>query len=76
MSPLVQVVLADGVADAEEIQSILTSAGIDSQLETAVELHPISTEDAPQKVLVDESQLEAALEAIEAMSEPDELTGD
>ena len=76
MSRMVQVVLADGVADAEEIQSILTAAGIESQLEPAVEHHPAATEDAPQKVLVAESELETALEVIEAMSEPDELTGD
>jgi hypothetical protein len=73
---MVQVALAEGVADAEEIQTILAGAGIDSRLETAVDQHPGATEDAPQKVLVDEDQLESALEVIEAMSEPDELTGD
>jgi len=76
MSRLVQVALAEGVADAEEIQTILADVGIDSQLETAVDQHPAATEDTPQKVLVAESELEAALEAIEAMTEPDELTGD
>ncbi len=76
MSTMVQVALADTVADAEEIQTILAGAGIDSQLETAVELHPGATEDVPQKVLVPEGELEAALEAIEAMTEPDELVGD
>jgi hypothetical protein len=76
MTRLVQVALADGVADAEEIQTILADVGIDSQLETAVDHHPAATEDAPQKVLVAESELEAALAAIEAMTEPDELTGD
>lgn len=73
---MVQVALAEGIADAEEIQTILAGAGIDSQLETAVEHHPAATEDAPQKVLVAEDELEAAIEAIEAMTEPDELTGD
>jgi hypothetical protein len=73
---MVQVALADGIADAEELQTILAGAGIDSTLETAVDQHPDATEDAPQKVLVDESQLESALEVIEAMTEPDELTGD
>jgi hypothetical protein len=76
MTPRVQVALAETVADAEEIQSILAEAGIDSGLEAAVEHDPLGTEDVPTKVLVDETQLETALEAIEAMSEPDELVGD
>lgn len=76
MTARVQAVLAESVADAEEIQTILANAGIDSSLESAVEHDPLGTDDVPQKVLVDESQLEAALEAIEAMTEPDELTGD
>jgi hypothetical protein len=76
MTQRVQVVLAESVADAEEIQTILAGAGIDSSLETAVDHDPMGTDDVPQKVLVDESQLEAALEAIEALTEPDELTAD
>jgi hypothetical protein len=76
MTRLVQVVLAEDVTEAEEIQAILRAAGIDSELETAVEQHPSSTEDAPQKVLVEESSLEAAQFAIEAMTSPDELVGD
>jgi len=76
MTQMVQVALADGVVDAEEIQTILANAGIDAQLEPAVEHHPTSTEDTPQKVLVAESQLEEALQAIEAMTEPDEIVGD
>lgn len=76
MTRMVQVALADGVSDAEEIQTILANAGIEAELEPAVEHHPVSTEDTPQKVLVAESQLEQALEAIEAMSEPDEIVGD
>jgi hypothetical protein len=69
----VQVALAEDVTEAEEIQSLLEAAGIDSQLETAVEHHPRETEDAPQKVLVPEDQLEAAQHAIESQTEPDEL---
>ena len=76
MTELVQVALAEDVTEAEEIQEILRLAGIDSQLETAVEHHPTSTEDAPQKVLVPESSLEEALHAIEAMTDPDELSAD
>jgi hypothetical protein len=76
VTELVQVALAEDVTEAEEIQEILRLAGIDSQLETAVEHHPTSTEDAPQKVLVPESSLEEALHAIEAMTDPDELSAD
>jgi len=70
---MVQVALAEDVTEAEEIRSILREAGIESQLETAVEHHPRETEDAPQKVLVPESSLEAARQAIEAMTDPDDL---
>jgi hypothetical protein len=76
MSEMVQVALAEDVTEAEEIQEILRLAGIDSKLETAVEHHPTSTEDAPQKVLVPESELEQALHAIEAMTDPDEMAAD
>jgi hypothetical protein len=76
VTELVQVALAEDVTEAEEIRAILKQAGIDSQLETAVEHHPTSNEDAPQKVLVPESSLEEALHAIEAMTDPDELSAD
>jgi hypothetical protein len=76
MTNMVQVALAEGVTEAEEIQSILEAAGISSELETAVEHHPRETEDVPQKVLVDETELEAARHAIESMSEPDEVASD
>ena len=76
MTRMVQVALAEGVSDAEEIQAILEAAGISSELETAVEHHPRATEDAPQKVLVEEEQLEAAQHAIESMTEPDEIVSD
>ena len=61
------------IAEAEEIQAILRAAGIESELESAVEHHPHEIEDAPQKVLVPESQLEAAQDAIEALTEPGRL---
>jgi hypothetical protein len=76
VTELVQVALAESVAEAEELQSILRAAGIDAELETAVEHHPRETEDAPQKVLVPESSLEAAQHAIEALTDPDELISD
>ena len=76
MTQMVQVALAEDVAEAEEIQEILSAAGIESALETAVEHHPSAVEDAPQKVLVPESQLEQAQHAIESLTDPDELISD
>ena len=76
MTRMVQIAVAADVTEAEEIRTILTEAGIESELETAVEHHPREVEDAPQKVLVPEEDLEAAKDAIEALSEPDELIGD
>ena len=76
MTRIVQVALAEDVTEAEEIKTILRSAGIDAELESAVDHHPRETDDAPQKVLVPETSLEAAQHAIEAMTDPDELLGD
>ena len=76
MTPMVQLTVAGDVTEAEEIQEILTAAGIDSALETAVDHHPRETEDAPQKVLVPEQDLEAAQNAVEALTEPDEIVSD
>ncbi|HEV3479598.1 MAG TPA: DUF2007 domain-containing protein [Gaiellaceae bacterium] len=76
MTRMVQVAVAGDVTEAEELESILQSAGIETQLEPAVDHHPAETEDAPQKVLVPETSLEAALEAIESLTEPDELVSD
>lgn len=76
MTQMVQVALAEDVAEAEELQGILEAAGIESELETAVEHHPRAVEDAPQKVLVPESQLEEAREAIESLTDPDDLIAD
>jgi hypothetical protein len=70
------VALAEDIAEAEELQTILQRAGIASELETAVEHHPRETENAPQKVLVPEESLEAAQHAIEALTDPDELVSD
>jgi hypothetical protein len=76
MSELVQVALAEDIAEAEELQTILSQAGIASELEPAVERHPRATEDTPQKVLVPEDSFEAAQHAIEALTDPDELVSD
>ena len=65
MSGMVQVAVAGDVTEAEELQEILRAAGIESQLQGA--------QDDPLTVLVPESALEAAQDAIEAMTEPDDL---
>jgi hypothetical protein len=74
VSGLVQVALAETVAEAEELQEILRTAGIEAELESAVDHHPREIDDAPQKVLVEESDLEAARDAIESLTEPDDPT--
>ena len=73
MAGMVQVAVTRDLTEAEEIQTILRSAGIQSELEAAVEHHPTALDDAPTKVLVPETSLEAAQHAIEAMTDPDEL---
>jgi hypothetical protein len=72
---MVQLAVARNLAEAEEIQTILNSAGIESELELAVDQHPTQLADTPQKVLVAEESLENAQHAIEAMTDPDELIG-
>jgi hypothetical protein len=72
VSSLVQVALAETVAEAEELEAMLREAGIPSELESAVEHHPREVDDTPVKVLVPEDQLEAARDAIESMTEPDD----
>jgi hypothetical protein len=66
MARMVQVAVAGDVAEAEELQEILRNAGIDSQLDAP-------GPDDPLTVLVPEDSLEAAQDAIEALSEPDDL---
>jgi hypothetical protein len=63
---MVQVAVAGDVAEAEELQEILRNAGIDSELEAP-------GPDDPLTVMVPESSLEAAVDAIEALTEPDDL---
>ena len=66
MSVMVRAAIAGDIAEAEEMQEILRSAGIDSTIEQSAE------EDAVT-VLVPEADLEDAQDAIEALTEPDEL---
>jgi hypothetical protein len=76
MTQLVQVTVAADPTEAEEIQTMLHAAGISCEIEQAVEHHPTGLEDAPQRVLVSEADLEAAQEAIEALSDPEDLLGE
>lgn len=66
MSGMVQVAVAGDVAEAEELQEILRNAGIDSTIEQ-------SDEDDAVAVLVPEADLETAQDAIEALTDPDDL---
>ena len=65
---MVQVAIAGDVSEAEELLEILRTAGIESELSSAL--------DDPLTVLVPESSLEDAQNAIEAMTEPDDLISD
>jgi len=66
MNAMVQVAVAGDVAEAEELQEILRNAGIDSRIEQAPDDDAVS-------VLVPEGELETAQDAIEALTEPDDL---
>jgi ribonuclease Z len=66
MSRMIQIATAGDVTEAEELQELLRNAGIDAEVETA-------DEDDGLMVMVPESSLEAAQDAIEALSEPDDL---
>ena len=73
---LVQLTVCGDITEAEAVRTILRNAGIDSVVEPAVDHHPSGVEDAPQKVMVEAGELEAAQNAVEALSEPDDILGD
>ncbi len=66
MSGMVQAAISGDIAEAEEMQEILRNAGIDSTVEPSAGADAVS-------VLVPESDLEDAQDAIEALTEPDDL---
>ena len=72
MTSFVQVAVAGDVTEAEQLQELLTAAGVESHLEPAAEHDPEALDDPPLKVLVPESDIELARDAIESMSEADE----
>lgn len=69
MARMVQVAVAGDVAEAEEMQAILRNVGIDSELDA-------QGPDDPLTVMVPEGSLDEAKDAIEALTEPDELLGE
>jgi len=68
MTSMVRVAVAGDVTEAEEIQEILRSAGIESEIADG--------EDDSVSVLVPEASVEQAQDAIEAMTEPGDIVGD
>ncbi len=68
MTRMVQLAVAGDITEAEELQEILSSAGIESQLESA--------QDEPLTVMVPESSLDDAKDAIEALTEPDDIVAE
>ncbi len=71
MTELVQVAVAGDVAEAEELQAMLAAAGIDATLEPSVDDEGVQDPEHV-RVLVDESAVSDARDAIEALSEPDD----
>ena len=65
MARMVQVVVAGDSAEAEELQELLANAGIEAEIGT-------EGDDDPLTVMVPEDSLEAAKDAIEALTEPDD----
>jgi type III secretory pathway lipoprotein EscJ len=68
MTEMVQVAVAGDITEAEEIQGILRTAGIDVELGDG--------EDDSVTISVPEDSVEEAQDAIEAMTEPDEVIGE
>jgi type III secretory pathway lipoprotein EscJ len=65
---MVRVAIAGDVAEAEEIQEILRSAGIDAEIADG--------EEDSVTVSVPEGDVEQAQDAIEAMTEPEDVIGE
>ena len=68
MTDMVRVAVVGDVTEAEEIQEILRLAGIDAEIADG--------EDDSVTVSVPESSVEQAQDAIEAMTEPEDVIGE
>jgi hypothetical protein len=75
MTELVQIAVAGSVDEAEELQALLDRAGIAATLEGAVDEHPDEHGDTPVRLLVPADEIDAARDAIEALTEPDDPLG-
>lgn len=65
MTEMVHLAVAGDVTEGEQIQALLDAAGIDSELQA-------DAEDDGFTVLVPETSLEAARDAIEVLGEPED----
>jgi type III secretory pathway lipoprotein EscJ len=65
---MVQAAVAGDVAEAEEMQAILHAAGIEADLQ--------SGDDGAIAVWVTDAELGPAQEALEALTEPDDIIGE
>jgi type III secretory pathway lipoprotein EscJ len=65
MTQMVQVALAGDVTEAEELQELLKTAGIDAALEPEDEADAL-------KVMVPEDALDEALDVLEVLTDPDD----
>jgi type III secretory pathway lipoprotein EscJ len=68
MTGMVRVAVAGDVTEAEEIQEILRSAGIEAEIADG--------EEDSVTVSVPESSVEQAQDVIEAMTEPEDVIGE
>ena len=68
MTSMVRVAVAGDVTEAEEIQEILRSAGIDAEIADG--------EEDSVTISVPEGDVEQAQDAIEAMTEPEDVIGE
>jgi type III secretory pathway lipoprotein EscJ len=68
MTGMVRVAVAGDIAEAEEIQEILRAAGIDAEIADG--------EEESVTVSVPEESVEQAQDAIEAMTEPEDVIGE
>ena len=69
MSNMIPAAVAGDTTEAEEIQDILRAAGIPSQLQPADEADAV-------EILVPDGRLDDAKDAIEALTEPDDIVAD
>ena len=72
MTSFVQIAVAGDVTEGEQLQELLSAAGIECRLEPAAEHDADAHDDPPLKVLVAEEDVDGARDAIEVLGERDE----